>query len=61
MKEEILNIAKKHSYAVKVRRSLERRNTDSEDFLDISVWSLQAMLEKAYELGRQNKNPDCTK
>lgn len=62
MKDKLLNIAKKkHSRAVKMRGNLERRNNDSDDFLDISVWSLQAMLEKSYELGRQNKNPDCTK
>ena len=51
----LLEIAKKNSYAVENRGDLERRNNDSEDFLDISVWSLKGMLREAYELGKQNK------
>ena len=54
MKNELLNIAKKHSRAVKMRGDLERQNNDSDDFLDISVWSLQSMLEEAYELGKNS-------
>ena len=38
-----------------MRSDLERRNNDSDDFLDISVWSLQSMLEEAYELGKPQK------
>lgn len=52
---QLLEIAKKNSYAVENRGDLEKRNTDSEDFLDISVWSLKEMLREAYELGMQNK------
>ena len=52
---QLLEIAKKHSYAVENRGDLEKRNNDSEDFLDISVWSLKEMLREAYELGKQNK------
>lgn len=53
MKKELLKIAKESSYAVKVRGNLERRYNDGENFLAISVWSLKEMLEKAYELGKQ--------
>ncbi|MCG7329925.1 hypothetical protein MHJ88_02900 [Streptococcus cristatus] len=35
--------------------TLERKNSDSLDFYDISVWALKEMLEKAYEAGRQAK------
>lgn len=49
---QLLEIAKKHSYAVENRGDLEKRNNDSEDFLDISVWSLKEMLREAYELGK---------
>lgn len=52
---QLLEIAKKNSYAVENRGDLEKRNSDSEDFLDISVWSLKEMLREAYELGKQNK------
>lgn len=52
---QLLEIAKKNSYAVENRGDLEKRNNDSEDFLDISVWSLKEMLREAYELGKQNK------
>lgn len=33
--------------------TLEKRNSDSLDFYDISVWALKEMLEQAYEAGRQ--------
>lgn len=52
---QLLEIAKKHSYAVESRGDLEKRNNDSEDFLDISVWSLKEMLREAYELVKQSK------
>ena len=52
---QLLEIAKKNSYAVENRGDLEKRNNDSEDFLDISVWSLKEMLREAYELGKQSK------
>ena len=52
---QLLEIAKKNSYAVETRGDLEKRNNDSEDFLDISVWSLKEMLREAYELGKQSK------
>ena len=50
----LLEIAKKHSCAIEERGDLEKRNNDSEDFLEVSVWSLKEMLKEAYELGKQN-------
>lgn len=50
---KLLEIAKENMYAVQERGDLETRHSDSEDFLDISVWGLKAALEAAYELGRQ--------
>lgn len=50
-----MEIAKKQSYAIKARSDLERRNNNSEDFIDISVLSLQAMLEESFKLGKRNK------
>lgn len=51
MDKRLLDIAKRNSHVVRGRGDLEARYSDSEDFLDISVWSLQAMLEEAYRLG----------
>ena len=50
---EILEIAKKHSTAIAERGDLETRNNDNEDFIEISVWNLKAMLQEAYEAGKQ--------
>lgn len=49
----LLDIAKEYSYDVHERGDLETRHNDTEDFLDISVWGLKAMLEEAYNLGKQ--------
>lgn len=51
----LLEIAKKNFWEVKERGDLEKRNNDSEDFLDISVWALKEMLKEAYELGKQSR------
>ena len=52
---------RKHIYPVEARGDLETRDNDSEDFLDVSVWSIKAALTAAYELGKessQNKRSD---
>jgi hypothetical protein len=41
--------------SVAERGDLETRNSDSEDFLDIPVWSLKRALEEAYLLGKSEK------
>ncbi|MCP1638599.1 hypothetical protein J2T50_000292 [Streptococcus gallinaceus] len=53
IKKQLEQIAIENSYAVECRGDLETRNSDSEDFLDISVWGLREMLKQAYELGKQ--------
>lgn len=47
----LLEIAKKNSSEIKYRGDLERRYTDSEDFIELSVWSLKQMLIDAFEAG----------
>jgi hypothetical protein len=37
--------------------TLETRNSDSLDFHEVAVWSLEAALEAAYEAGRQSREP----
>ncbi len=55
IKKELLEIAKKNSAAVNLRGDLETRNSDSQDFIEVAVWNLKAMLEEAYELGKKTK------
>ena len=50
--KELEQIAMNASYALEARGGIETRNSDGEDFMDISVNAIQAMLEKAYLLGR---------
>ena len=40
---------------IRERGDLEERNSDSEDFIDISVWGLKKMLEQAYALGAKRE------
>lgn len=57
IKKELLEIAKENSAAVNLRGDLERRWSD-QDFIEVSVWALKAMLEDAYELGKREKKED---
>ena len=52
---ELLKIAKRFSASVEQRGDLKARNNDSEDFIDISVWGLEQMLQQAYKLGKEAK------
>lgn len=48
----LLNIAKECSAAVDNRGDLAERGCDSEDFIEVSVWGIEEMLRRAYELGK---------
>lgn len=54
MKKQLVEIAKKNSYSIETRGDLESRHNDDEDFIELSVWSIQAMIEEAYELGKKS-------
>lgn len=54
VQQKLYEIAAESCYAVECRGDLETRWSDEEDFLDVPVWAIKAMLEKAYELGKQN-------
>ena len=51
----INGIAAKHLIAVEERGGLETRHSDSEDFIEVSVWGVEAALKEAYEAGRKAK------
>lgn len=53
--KQIYEIAAKHLIAVQERGGLEIRHSDSEDFIEVPVWSLEAALKEAYEAGRKAK------
>ena len=44
-------IAMDADYGLELRGGIEGRNNDSEDFPEVSINAIQAMLEKAYLLG----------
>ena len=48
----LLNIARECSAEVKCRGDLAERGCDSEDFIEVSVWGIEEMLRRAYELGK---------
>ena len=51
---KVLEIAKRVVYGVKERGDLEQRFRDSDDFLDIAVWTLRQAMEEAYALGKED-------
>lgn len=53
--KELLKIAKRYSVTVEQRGDLKVRGNDGEDFIDISVWGLEQMLQQAYKLGKEAK------
>lgn len=48
----LLEIAKNAAYAIEKRGDLEYRMSDSEDFIEVSVGSIETMLEQAFLLGK---------
>lgn len=51
----LLEIAKRLMAAVDNRGDLEDRGCDSEDFIEVSVWSIKKTLEEAYLLGKAKR------
>jgi hypothetical protein len=45
-------IALEADYGLELRGGIEGRNNDTEDFPEVSILAIQAMLEKAYLLGK---------
>lgn len=51
----LLEIAKRLMASVDGRGDLEEHGCDSEDFIEVSVWSLKKTLEEAYQLGKAKR------
>lgn len=52
-KKLLYGIAAKHIYSVENRGDLEAHYSDEEDFIEASVWGLEAALEAAYRAGME--------
>jgi len=52
IKKALEQIAKEECYSIEARSGLDTRSNDSEDFIEVGVWSIRKMLERAYELGK---------
>jgi hypothetical protein len=48
LRTELTRIAKEN---IVTFETFEQRMSDSLDFIDVSVWGLEAAMKKAYELG----------
>ena len=59
--KELERIAMKASLSLQQRGGIDGRMNDEEDFPEISIYSIQAMLEEAYNLGRKDGHKDCWK
>lgn len=52
---ELTKIANKHIPELAARKSLKAYYSDTDDFFETSVWSLEAALKAAYELGKNER------
>ncbi len=50
--EALEKIAMSADYGLEMRGGIESRNNDEEDYPEVSINAIQAMLEKAFLLGK---------
>jgi hypothetical protein len=55
LEEKLTTIANKHIPELQDRKTLKAYYSDEDDFFETSVWSLEAALKAAYELGKNEK------
>lgn len=55
IKKALEQIAIEESCTIEDRGGLDTRNIDSEDFVEIAVWTIRDMLKRAYELGKASR------
>lgn len=58
LNKELTKIVKEHFIGID---TLEQQMSDSLDFHEVSVWSLEAALKAAFELGRKEGKNEATK
>jgi hypothetical protein len=55
LEDKLAKIANKHIPELQDRKSLKAYYDDASDFFETSVWSLEAALKAAYELGKNER------
>jgi len=55
LEKKLTTIANKHIPELQDRTTLKTYYSDTDDFFETSVWSLEAALKAAYELGKNEK------
>ena len=55
LEQKLTKIANKHIPELADRKSLKAYYSDGVDFFETSVWSLEAALKAAYELGKNER------
>lgn len=53
--DKLAKIARKHISELENRKHLKAMYSDHDDFFETSVWSLEAALKAAYELGKNER------
>lgn len=53
--KKLTKIANKYIPELEDRKSLKAYYSDADDFFETSVWSLEAALKAAYELGKNER------
>lgn len=59
LKAQLLEIAAQNMAAVEFRGHLESLGNDSDDFIEVPVWGIEAALLQAYELGVKAAKKEC--
>lgn len=55
LEDKLTEIAEEHIPELKGRKHLKAKYSDHDDFFETSVWSLEAALKAAYELGKNER------
>lgn len=55
--KKLLNIANKELFYFmdKPRTSLDSKNNDDEDFINLAIWNIKSALKAAYKLGQEDE------
>ena len=55
MNKQLEKLALETLNSLNGRGNLETKDNDNEDFFEVSIWGLRDLLEKVYELGKQDE------
>ena len=58
-KQKIEKLAMENCFLIAERGGLDTRHSDELDFLDMSVWTIEELMIKAYEMGKSAGTRDA--